>query len=104
MTVKCLNDIEKACIAYNYVHAGASSEELAKENNVSPRTINRVLVEKGVARTPKRKPKVIPAAPVVPLYTQQVELPITMVEPTFMEQVKGFFKSIFVKKQQQLNV
>jgi hypothetical protein len=49
----------------------------------------------GVA--PVRKPKA------VPLYTQQVELPITMVEPTFMEKMKRFFKSIFSSKQQQTN-
>jgi hypothetical protein len=42
-----------------------------------------------------RKPKVV---------SQPFELNITMVEPTFMERVKGFFKSIFSMKQQQTNV
>jgi hypothetical protein len=50
----------------------------------------------GVA--PVRKPKE------VPLYTEQTELPITMVEPTFMDKLKGFFTGIFSSKQQQANV
>ena len=96
MTVRIITDIQKHVIVHQYTFMKVKVKDLAADYKVSRRTINRVLVEMGVA--PVRKPKA------VPLYTQQTELPITMVEPTFMEQVKGFFKSIFGKKQQQTNV
>jgi hypothetical protein len=96
MTVKILTDVQKHVIVHQYCFVKVKVKDLAVDYKVSRRTINRVLVEMGVA--PVRKPKA------VPLYTQQVELPITMVEPTFMEAMKEFFKSIFGKKQQQTNV
>lgn len=96
MTVKKILFEHKTHIAHRYVHENCKTSTLAQEYKVSRRTINRVLVEMGVA--PVRKSKA------VPLYTQQVELPITMVEPTLMDKVSGFFKSIFGKKQQQTNV
>ena len=96
MTVRIINDIQKNNIAYLFTFAKVPVKVLAQDYKVSRRTINRVLVEMGVA--PVRKPKA------VPLYTQQVELPITMVESTFMEKMKGFFKFIFSSKQQQTNV
>ena len=96
MTVKILTDVQKHVIVHQYCFVKIKVKDLAVDYKVSRRTINRVLVEMGVA--PVRKPKA------VPLYTEQVELPITMVEPTFMEQMKGFFKSIFSSKQQQTNV
>jgi len=96
MTVKILTDVQKHVIVHQYCFVKIKVKDLAADYKVSRRTINRVLVEMGVA--PVRKPKA------VPLYTEQVELPITMVEPTFMEQMKGFFKSIFSSKQQQTNV
>ena len=95
MTVRILTDIQKHVIVHQYCFVKVPVKDLATDYKVSRRTIQRVLVEMGVA--PVRKPKA------VPLYTQQTELPITMVEPTFMEQVKGFFKSIFGTKQQQTN-
>ena len=96
MTVRILTDIQKNIIIHQYTFMKIKVRELAIDYKVSRRTIQRVLVEKGVA--PVRKPKA------VPMYSQQTELHITMVEPTFMEQVKGFFKSIFGTKQQQPNV
>jgi hypothetical protein len=96
MTVRIITDIQKHVIAHQFTFVKVPVKVLAQDYKVSRRTINRVLVEMGVA--PVRKPKA------VPLYTQQVELPITMVEPTFMEKMKGFFKSIFSSKQQQTNV
>jgi hypothetical protein len=96
MTVRIITDIQKHVIAHQYTFVKVPAKLLAEDYKVSHRTINRVLVEMGVA--PVRKPKA------VPLYTQQVELPITTVEPTFMERMKGFFKSIFSSKQQQTNV
>lgn len=96
MTVKKIPYEHKAHVAHRYAHENCKTSTLAEEYKVSRRTINRVLVEMGVA--PVRKPKA------VPLYTQQVELPITMVEPTLMDKLSGFFKSIFGTKQQQTNV
>jgi hypothetical protein len=96
MTVRIITDIQKHVIVHQYTFMKVKVKDLAQDYKVSRRTINRVLVEMGVA--PVRKPKA------VPLYTQQVELPITMVEPTFMERMKGLFKSIFSMKQQQTNV
>lgn len=96
MTVRIITDIQKHVIVHQYTFMKVKVKDLAADYKVSRRTINRVLVEMGVA--PVRKPKA------VPLYTEQVELPITMVEPTLMDKVSGFFKSIFGKKQQQTNV
>jgi len=96
MTVKIITEIQKHVIVHQYTFMKVKVKDLAADYKVSRRTINRVLVEMGVA--PVKKPKA------VPLYTQQVELPITMVEPTLMDKVSGFFKSIFGKKQQQTNV
>lgn len=96
MTVRILTDIQKNVIAYQYSFVKVPVKDLATDYKVSCRTIQRVLVEMGVA--PVRKPRA------VPLYSVQPELPITMTEPSFIQKVKEFFKSIFVKKQQQLNV
>jgi hypothetical protein len=99
MTVRIITDIQKHVIVHQYTFMKVKVKDLAADYKVSRRTINRVLVEMGVA--PVRKPK---APPAVPLYTQQAELPISMIEPTFMNVVKDVFKSIFGKKQQQTNV
>ena len=96
MTVRILNAVEKTLVAHQYVHENAKVKNLAVDYKVSRRTINRVLVEMGVA--PIRKPKA------VPLYNVQAELPITMTEPSFIQKVKEFFKSIFAKKQYPSNV
>ena len=96
MTVRIITESQKRYIAHQFIFVKVPVKVLVQEYKVSRRTINRVLVEMGAA--PVRKPKA------VPLYTQQVELPITMVESTFVELVKGFFKSIFSSKQQQTNV
>lgn len=98
MTVKKVSAIDKMAIAHQYIHENQKTTVLAQQYNVSRRTIQRVLVEMGVQ--PVRVPK--PVA--VPLYSVQPELPITMVEPTFIEKVKRFFNSIFGSKQQQTNV
>jgi hypothetical protein len=96
MTVRILTDIQKHVIVHQYCFVKVKVKDLANDYKVSRRTIQRVLVEMGVA--PVRKPKE------VPLYTEQTELPITMVEPTFMDKLKGFFTGIFSSKQQQANV
>lgn len=96
MTVKIITEIQKHVIVHQYTFMKVKVKDLAADYKVSRRTIQRVLVEMGVA--PVRKPKAVPQ------YTQQVELPITMVEPTLMDKVSGFFKSIFGTKQQQTNV
>ena len=96
MTVRIITDIQKHVIVHQYTFMKVKVKDLAADYKVSRRTINRVLIEMGVAPVPKPK--------AVPLYTQQTELHITMVEPSFIQKVKEFFKSIFVKKQQQLNV
>lgn len=96
MTVRIITDIQKHVIVHQYTFMKVKVKDLAADYKVSRRTINRVLVEMGVA--PVKKPKA------VPLYTEQVELLITMVEPTLMDKVSGFFKSIFGTKQQQTNV
>ena len=96
MTVRIITDTQKQIIAHQYCFVKVKVKDLAADYKVSSRTIQRVLVEKSVA--PVRKSKA------VPLYTQQTELTITMIEPSFMQRLKEFFKSIFTKKQQQTNV
>lgn len=98
MTVRILTNVQKHVIVHQYCFVKVKVKDLAADYKVSRRTIQRVLIEMGVQ--PVRVPKPI----AVPLYSVQPELPITMVEPSFMEKVKGFFKSIFGTKQQQPNV
>lgn len=116
MTVKCLNETVKTYIAHAYVHENASTDELARFNNVSPRTINRVLVEQGVARTPNRKPRteqsaasVTPVeqiAPVAPAPSKEVwvQQPLNLDKPSLIDNIKGFFQNILAitKKHVQL--
>ena len=105
MTVKIVPFEHKTHIAHLYAHENMSTDDIAKQYSVSPRTINRVLVEMGVAKTPRRKPKEQP--PVVPLATKEVwvQQPITMVEPSLMDTIKGFFQNILAitKKHVQLS-
>ena len=96
MTVRIITDVQKHVIVHQYCFVKVPVKDLAIDYKVSRRTIQRVLVEMGVA--PVRKPRA------VPLYSVQAELPITMTEPSFIQKVKEFFKSIFGTKQQQTNV
>lgn len=95
MTVKIVPFEHKTYIAHLYAHENAKTDVLAQQYSVSRRTIQRILVEMGVAPVRQQRK--------VPQYTTQTELPITMTEPTFMEQVKQFFKSIFSTKHSQTN-
>lgn len=45
-----LNQFQKQCIAHQYKQLNESIKELAQYNNVSPRTIGRVLDEYQIAR------------------------------------------------------
>lgn len=49
MTVRCLTDSSKALIGFEYINKIKTQKELAKFYGVSERTINRVLVERGLA-------------------------------------------------------
>lgn len=54
MAVKCLTPSQKEMIAFWYTRKLRNVTELALMSGVSPRTINRVLVEKGLATTVSR--------------------------------------------------
>lgn len=95
MTVRILTEVQKQVIAHQYRYVKVPINLLAEDYKVSSRTIRRVLDEQGVAPVRKLKATL--------LYVQQELLPIEMIEPTFMDQVKSFFKSIFSKKQHHHN-
>ena len=85
MTVKCLDQDQKDFIAAAYRERVFESDELATMHGVSRRTIQRILLECGVARSrvfKGRKPKTVqPSAPYVPNPVMEQPLPVTMVEP-----------------------
>ncbi len=54
MSVKCLNKHQKKYIVYLYNNKTMNQKELADTYEVSARTINRVLIEAGVATTVAR--------------------------------------------------
>lgn len=91
----------KAHIAHLYVHENESTLSIALKYGVSPRTINRVLVEMGVARTPKIKPKATTVAqptPVVEPVIEPVQLQIEMFpEQSFLQKSVALFKRIIAK-------
>lgn len=98
MTVKKVKELEKPMVAHLYVHENESSDSLALKYGVSRRTINRVLVEMGVARTRRFMPK--PIAPVV--ITAASEQPIPMQiemfpEQSFIQKSVALFKRIIAK-------
>lgn len=90
MTVKCLTEEQKFLIAHQYAHENQDVKVLATNYQRSRRTIQRVLVEKGVAPVRIRKPKV----------HKDPELP----NLTFMETLKCMVKAIFYPKPTQRNV
>lgn len=49
MSVKCLTQHQKEYVVYYYNHKKAKQKDLANQFEVSERTINRVLIEAGVA-------------------------------------------------------
>lgn len=82
MTVRLLDDVQKRTIAVCYTD-GAGSETLAQFYGVSRRTIQRVLVEQGVARTPSKPDRVQVARFVVtPVTPEDVAGTPTPVTPT----------------------
>ena len=94
MTVRCIGDLQKQAIAFQYRDLRVPVEQIAKEYRVSKRTINRVLVEEGAnkVRFHKRKDQRV-------LPTQQdlwLDLPIEFVpQVTFFQKVKLFFQRLF---------
>lgn len=54
MPVKCLTKTQKTYIIYYFHKKSATNKQLAEQFEVSPRTINRVLVEAGLATTVQR--------------------------------------------------
>lgn len=85
----------KTHIAHLYAHENESTLSIALKYGVSPRTINRVLVEMGVARTPRLKPKAIPVA--LPA-TEPVQIQIEMFpEQSFLQKSVALFKRIIAK-------
>ena len=49
MTVQCLTNLQKNVIVVQYIQKNYNLKELAKQYHTSERTINRVLIEVGVA-------------------------------------------------------
>lgn len=107
MTVKKIPYEHKAHVAHCYVHENQSTAEIALAYSVSARTINRVLVEMGVARTPRIKPKptpVVEATPVVVPVAEPAPLQIEMFpEQSFFEKSVALFKRIIAKLFPQTN-
>lgn len=81
MTVRKLNEIEKSVIADAYLIHKDRISQLARRFNVSRRTIDRVLIERGV--------KTIRPA------IKQVPQPIPTKQPSFFEKCLLAIKSAF---------
>jgi transposase-like protein len=97
MTVRLPHE-HKTHIAHLYAHENASSEDIARQYTVSQRTVQRVLLEMGVARTPKRTEKI--TTPVIE-QPAQLELPIEMYpELTWYERSIGVLKRTINKLSQ----
>lgn len=84
MTVKCITPIQKAVIAHQYSFIKVPVKDLAADHQVSTRTINRVLVELGVAPVRRNKKLIL----VVPTIQPQ---------PTLIQKMKDFLKVFFTK-------
>ncbi len=100
MSVKILTEIQKNVIAQFYSEKTYSTSELAQQYHVSRRTIQRVLVECHVARTPRlveRKPKTI-TAPAVNVLTPEKQIPLQF-EPelSFIQKSVQLFKQLIAK-------
>ena len=83
MTVKCLDQDQKNFIAAGYREGVFDSDELAIMHGVSRRTIQRVLLECGVARSRVflgRRPKAVKPVEPVAQVNPVNQLPITMYE------------------------
>lgn len=106
MSVRILTDIQKNIIAQFYSEKTYTTSELAQQYHVSRRTIQRVLVEQHVARTPKqteRKPKTV-TAPAVDLLTPEKQIPLQF-EPelSFIQKSVQLFKQLIAKLFPTLN-
>jgi hypothetical protein len=96
MTVKCLCDLHKQNIAFQYGNLKVPVRDIASQYGVSKRTINRVLVEQGANKLRFKKPLPKPTLP-----TQvQANLPFEAPQQpqpalTFMQKIKRFFNTLF---------
>ena len=99
MTVKCLGELHKQAIAFQYATLKVPVRDIATEYGVSKRTINRVLVEEGANKVRFKKP--LPKTTLPPQV--QAPLPFEASEPsqqpqpalTFMQKIKRFFNTLF---------
>jgi 23S rRNA G2445 N2-methylase RlmL len=91
MTVKIINTVDKFFIAHQYSSVKVKVKDLAIEFNVSPRTIQRVLVEMKANKV--RKPKQVAEQTIVATQSNQPK------KSGIVSSVKGFFASFFRSKQ-----
>lgn len=90
MTVKCIDDESKTVIASLYSSKQYGSDDLGIMYGVSARTIQRVLVERGVNQVRNYPPRFLGARQVdmfkpEPVKQPEIDLPITMLnEPPEM--------------------
>lgn len=103
MTVRCLQPIDKNNIAIAYHLDDKSAEELAPLYDVSVRTIQRVLVERGVNRARARRAKGEGVTTQAVPQIKPTVLHIDMIELTFKEKVLCLFKAIFWRTNTQDN-
>lgn len=96
MTVRILTDVQKHLIAHQYSFIKLSIKDLAQDHKVSTRTIQRVLIEKGVHQIRKRKS--------VPVLSNEAALLHSTDKPGVIGTIKGFFKSIFGSRKQTSDV
>lgn len=92
MTVRILTEIQKSVIAQQYSFIKVPVKDLANDYKVSVRTIQRVLVERGLSKV--QKPRALP------VLNKQIEILHSTDKPGVIGTLKGFFKSIFSSKQQ----
>ena len=97
MTVRCIGDLQKQAIAFQYRDLRVPVEQIAKEYQVSKRTINRVLVEEGANKVRFHKPKQPQLPQPLPIQQElELDLPIEYVpQVTFFQKVKLFFQRLF---------
>lgn len=91
MTVKCLSDIQKQVVIYQYLHLKLNLNEIAHDAKRSRRTIIRVLEEAGID-VPRRPRK---AKTVEPVIVEPVKLEPPELTP--MEYFKCLLKAVFRK-------
>ena len=95
MTVRILNELQKALVVERYDLGDITLQELAEEWNVSARTIGRVLDEKGVDRT-RELPEYVWSAP-------QMDLNLIPYFESPWQSFVSFIKNIFFKPTHEQN-